>query len=68
GRFDRITFYAQPLELAFLLPQASLVVTGGVSTTTTTLLVGLPILSVPRTLEQHKVAHMLERSGAERPR
>ncbi|MFK2902230.1 hypothetical protein ISP15_18025 [Dyella jejuensis] len=64
GRFDRITFYAQPLELAFLLPQASLVVTGGVSTTTTALLVGLPIFSVPRTLEQHKVAHVLERSGA----
>ena len=63
GRFDRITFYAQPLELAFLLPRAHLVITGGVATTTTALLTGLPILSVPRTLEQHNVAHALERSG-----
>lgn len=63
SRFDRITFYARPLELAFLLPQSHLVVTGGVATTVTALLVGMPILSVPRTLEQHKIAHVLERSG-----
>jgi len=63
-RFDRVTFYAQALELAFLLPQAHLVITGGVATTTTALLLGLPILSVPRTLEQHNVAHVLEQSGA----
>jgi hypothetical protein len=63
-RFDRIAFYEQPLELAFLLPFADLVITGGVATTTTALLAGRPILSVPRTLEQHNVAHALERSGA----
>lgn len=62
--FDHITFYAQPLELAFLLPRAHLVITSGVATTTTALLIGLPILSVPRTLEQHVVAHALERTGA----
>jgi hypothetical protein len=62
-RFDRITFHAQPLELAFLLPRAHLVITSGVATTTTALLLGLPILSVPRTLEQHVVARVLERTG-----
>lgn len=64
ARFDHITFYTQPLELAFLLPGAQLVITGGVATTTTALLTGRPILSVPRTLEQREVAHALERSGA----
>ncbi|GAB2579885.1 hypothetical protein ISP15_00025 [Dyella jejuensis] len=36
----------------------------GVATATTALLIGLPILSVPSTLEQHVVAHALERTGA----
>lgn len=64
AQFDRIVFYAQPLELAFLLPKAHLVVSSGVGTMTTALLTGLPILSVPRTLEQHMVARALERTGA----
>jgi hypothetical protein len=64
ARFDRIAFHTQPLELAFILPFAHLVITDGVATTTTALLAGRPILSVPRTLEQHTVAHALERSGA----
>lgn len=64
ARFDRIAFHAQPLELAFLLPRAHLVITSGVATTTTSLLIGLPVLSVPRTLEQHVVARALAQTGA----
>lgn len=64
GRFNTVTFYAQPLDLAFLLPQAHLVITGGVATTTTALLAGLPVLFVPRTLEQHLMASVLNQTGA----
>jgi hypothetical protein len=66
SRFNRITFYAQSLELAFLLPKARFVMTDDVTTLTTALLAGVPVLSVPRTQEQHLVAQTLEQTGAGR--
>lgn len=64
-RGDRVAIYDFPVDIASLLRQASLVVThGGAGLTTQALTAGVPLLFIPRVIEQEMSARRVEDLGA----
>lgn len=63
-RFDGLRFFPHVIDLAALLPRADVAVTYGAGTIATCLLAGVPVLMVPRVVEQYLAGLALERTGA----
>ena len=63
-RFDALRFFPHAIDLTALLPSADMAVTYGAGTIATCLLAGVPVLMVPRVVEQYLAGLALERTGA----
>jgi UDP:flavonoid glycosyltransferase YjiC (YdhE family) len=63
-RFNALRFFPHAVDLSALLPVADVAVTYGAGTIATCLLAGVPVLMVPRVVEQYLAGLALERTGA----
>lgn len=63
GKYDRLRFHADPIDLQELLPQADLMIAHGTGTLSAAAAAGVPALMVPHVIENYLSSTALERQG-----